>query len=152
MRFFVFNVLIISCLITGCTEERNIDPGVSDVEKIQQYVADNGLDAFATSSGLHIVIDDPGTGDIAYFDAIVKVNYTGYLLDGTVFDESEPGKPIHGSLRAFIPGWQEGLPYFREGGSGTLIIPSRLGYGNRSVGSIPPNSILIFDIELLQVD
>ncbi|HBH07674.1 MAG TPA: peptidylprolyl isomerase [Flavobacteriales bacterium] len=152
MRQVILKTLIISTLFASCTEERNIDTGVSDVEKIQQYVAENGLNALATPSGLHVVVEDPGAGDSAYFDAIVKVNYKGYLLDGTVFDQSAPDQPIHGSLRAFIPGWQEGLPYFKEGGSGTLLIPSRLGYGNQQVGTIPPNSVLIFDIELLQVD
>ena len=55
-------------------------------------------------------------------------------------------------LSGVIQGWQEGIPLFKEGGSGILLIPSALGYGSQSVGSIPANSVLIFDINLIDVD
>mgnify|MGYP006246716607 FL=1 len=80
----------------------------------------------------------------------VTVVYVGKLTDGTIFDQSN----LLGAtfpLANVIQGWQEGIPLFREGGSGMLLIPSSLGYGSQSVGNIPANSVLIFEISLIHV-
>ena len=78
----------------------------------------------------------------------VTVVYKGYLTDGNVFDQSKStGLGI--SLTNVIKGWQEGIPYFKVGGKGKLLIPSALGYGAQTQGNIPANSVLIFDITLL---
>ena len=80
----------------------------------------------------------------------VTVHYHGTLLDGTVFDSSvERGEPISFSLGQVIPGWQEGIPYLKKGGKGKLIIPSHLAYGGRRAGKIPPFSVLVFEVELI---
>jgi FKBP-type peptidyl-prolyl cis-trans isomerase FkpA len=83
-------------------------------------------------------------------ESTVTVAYKGYLTDGTVFDESD-SNGITFSLRNVIQGWQEGIPLFKEGGSGMLLIPSALGYGSSSQGQIPANSVLIFEITLIDV-
>ncbi|PHS09450.1 MAG: peptidylprolyl isomerase [Kordia sp.] len=85
----------------------------------------------------------------------IQVHYTGTLLDGTKFDSSvDRGKPISfpiGTGRV-IPGWDEGIMLLKEGEKARLIIPSYLGYGERGSGRvIPPNAILIFDVELVKV-
>jgi len=106
-----------------------------------------------TASGLQYLVTKEGTGKQPAASSIVKVHYTGKLVDGTVFDSSvERGEPIEFPLNQVIPGWTEGLQLMKEGGKATLYIPSQLGYGEQGVpGTIPPHSTLIFDVELIEV-
>ena len=106
-----------------------------------------------TASGLQYLVTKEGTGKQPAATSIVKVHYTGKLVDGTVFDSSvERGEPIEFPLNQVIPGWTEGLQLMKEGGKATLYIPSKLGYGEQGVpGTIPPHSTLIFDVELIEV-
>ena len=96
-----------------------------------------------------------GTGKEAKLDSEVKVDYTGWLEDGTEFDSSlkEGRTPLSITLGIgqVIQGWDQGVPGMKVGGKRRLTIPPHLGYGNRSVGSIPPNSTLIFEVNLLEV-
>jgi peptidylprolyl isomerase/FKBP-type peptidyl-prolyl cis-trans isomerase FklB len=82
----------------------------------------------------------------------VKVNYEGKLLDGEVFDSSfERGTPAVMGLRGVIPGWSEALQLMRPGDEWLLYVPAALGYGDRSVGPIPPGSVLVFKVDLIDV-
>ena len=83
----------------------------------------------------------------------VKVHYSGWLTDGTMFDSSvKRGQPIDFPLNAVIPGWTEGVQSMKVGGKRKLIIPAELGYGSRGAGNaVPPNATLIFDVELLDI-
>lgn len=106
-----------------------------------------------TASGLQYLITQQGTGKQPTASSVVKVHYTGKLVDGTVFDSSVArGEPIEFPLNQVIPGWTEGLQLMTEGSKATLYIPAALGYGEQGVpGTIPPNSTLIFDVELIEV-
>ncbi len=128
------------------------DQSKIDQDLIDKYIADNKLDAKKTASGLYYIVDKEGTDEIPR-TATVKVHYEGTLLDGTKFDSSyDRGQPTSFPLNRVIPGWTEGIPLFKKGGSGRLIIPSRLAYGPRAVGGkIPPNSVLTFKVEVLDV-
>ena len=108
-----------------------------------------------SKSGLKYVILQSGMGEKADSADLVTVHYTGFLTDGKIFDSSverdEPFK-FRLKLQSVIPGWEEGVKLLGKGGKAKLIIPPALGYGAMPVGSIPPNSTLIFDVEVLNVE
>jgi hypothetical protein len=104
-------------------------------------------------SGLHYVDLTVGTGAVVPPGGTVEAHYTGTLADGTKFDSSrDRGEPITFPLARVIRGWQAGIPGMKAGGRRKLIIPPELGYGRRGFGRvIPPNSLLVFDVEVLNV-
>ena len=122
-----------------------------DEEIILQYISDNNLNAEPTGSGLYYVVNTNGNGNFPNINSTVRVDYKGTLTDGTIFDQSS-SNGVTFPLSNVIQGWQEGIPLFSEGGSGILLIPSALGYGSQSVGNIPENSVLIFEVTLLNID
>ena len=134
--------------ISSCKKDEK--QAEEDDNIIKKYIEDNNLNAVATGSGLYVVTTTPGSGASCNSTSDVTVNYKGYFTNGTTFDESTSAG-ITFNLSGVIAGWTEGIPHFKEGGSGILLIPSALGYGDKSNGSIPANSVLIFDIELIDV-
>lgn len=128
-----------------------------DEQVIQEYVKKEGLKAQKTASGLYYVVSQPGTGAPAKAGQTVAVKYKGTLLDGTVFDGGDNpqlgGKPFEFTLGQgqVIRGWDEGIALLNEGAKGTLLVPSTMGYGPQQQGKIPANSVLRFDVELVDV-
>lgn len=107
-----------------------------------------------TPSGLQIIDVQPGTGAEAQPGKTVSVDYTGYLTDGTAFDSSIGREPLEFVLGVdnLIQGWHEGVEGMKVGGKRRLIVPPELGYGADGYpGVIPPNAILVFDLELTNV-
>ena len=119
-----------------------------DIAEIQEYLSAKGLTAESTASGLHYIIELPGSDEKPTVLDIVKVRYTGYLTDDTVFNSSG-NDGISFPLNAVIQGWQEGIPLYGRGGKGKLLIPSHLAYADNPPPGIPVNAVLIFDVELL---
>jgi peptidylprolyl isomerase len=113
------------------------------------------MDTITTPSGLKYVITQANpNGKIPKIGDKVVVHYTGKLTNDTVFDSSiKRGQPFSFILGKgqVIKGWDEGIALLKSGEKATLKIPAELGYGSRAVGSIPANSTLIFDVELLDV-
>lgn len=107
-----------------------------------------------TESGLKYAIIQEGNEPSVEKGNIVSVHYSGFLSDGTLFDSSverdEPFSLLVG-MGQVIPGWDEGLALLKQGSKARFIIPPALGYGERDLGVIPPNSTLIFDVEILEV-
>jgi len=107
-----------------------------------------------TPSGLQYKIVTLGTGAKPAATDVVKVNYQGSLIDGTVFDSStQNGGPITFPLNGVIPGWTEGVQLMPVGSKFIFYVPSELGYGEQGAGGvIPPNATLIFEVELLDIN
>lgn len=113
-----------------------------------------GMKVNSTPSGLQYIDIVEGTGESPKTGQQVKVHYTGTLEDGTKFDSSvDRGQPFEFPIGVgrVIKGWDEGVMSMKVGGKRKLVIPAELGYGSRGIGPIPPNSTLIFDVELLGV-
>ena len=106
-----------------------------------------------TESGLQYEVLDKGSSEKSPAPTdVVKVHYHGKLIDGTVFDSSvDRGEPASFPLNTVISGWTEGLQLMSEGDKFRFTIPAELAYGERAQGQIPGNSVLIFDVELLEV-
>ena len=107
-----------------------------------------------TASGLKYAIIQEGEGSVIEAQKQVVVHYSGFLLDGTKFDSSvERDEPLTFTAGAgqVIPGWDEGLLLLKKGSKAKFIIPSNLAYGERDLGKIPPNSTLVFDVEIVDV-
>lgn len=148
--------ILIACtilLFTACGSDDNntTDYRTQNEEEIIAYIAANNLDAKRSDSGLYYVIDNAGNGSQPTTSDNVTVAYKGYFTNGNIFDQSD-SDGISFGLGQVIPGWTEGITYFKEGGSGILLIPSHLGYGNSGRGSIPGGAVLIFDIKLISVN
>jgi FKBP-type peptidyl-prolyl cis-trans isomerase FkpA len=121
----------------------------TEIQAVQNYLTANNITATQHCSGLFYRIDVPGTGATPDVCSTVTVTYEGKLTDGTVFNTATT--PVSFSLSQVIPGWRNGLPKVNAGGRIYLYIPPSLGYGATQAGSIPPNSILVFRIELIAV-
>ncbi|WP_108649297.1 FKBP-type peptidyl-prolyl cis-trans isomerase [Dongshaea marina] len=105
-----------------------------------------------TKSGLEYKVIKLGNGPKPTKDDVVKVDYTGTLIDGTKFDSSvDRGEPATFPLGQVIPGWTEGLQLMPVGSEFKFFIPAKLAYGEHNAGMIPPNSVLIFDVKLHEI-
>lgn len=128
------------------------EQGKIDQKLIKEYLTKNALSKYGvTKSGVYYVIEKPGTAEKPTINSNVNCHYKGYLLDGTKFDSSyDRGQPTQFPLSGVIQGWQEGIPTIGKGGKVKLLIPSGLAYGSRGAGNIiKPNSVLAFDVELI---
>jgi FKBP-type peptidyl-prolyl cis-trans isomerase len=105
-----------------------------------------------TASGLQYVVVAEGTGKTPTMNDTVKANYTGTLTNGTKFDSSvDRGQPAEFPVSGVIKGWTEALQMMKVGGKMKLFIPPDLGYGASARPGIPANSVLVFDVELVEV-
>lgn len=153
MRKLVFVALFFAVIASSCKKTEVYDAQKQlalDEQVIKDFIAANNLTAKRSTNGVYYIIEEPGSGNVKYSaNTVVKAKYEGRLLNGTVFDSSAEG--ISFDLGRVIYGWQEGIPLIQKGGKIRLLIPSPLAYQNNSVGSIPPNSVLDFNVELLDV-
>jgi FKBP-type peptidyl-prolyl cis-trans isomerase FkpA len=139
-------MLFIGLSIVSCGSDEEGD--------ILSYIEENNLTGFLeTPEGVYYKIDNPGDETMKpKIGEITIVHYKGYYTDGEEFDNSyKRGQPFTTELVNVIGGWRVGLPYYGEGGSGTIIIPPTLGYGDNPPSGIRENAILVFDIEILEV-
>ncbi len=142
----LFLVLGISCESQFKSEAEQFE---ADVAEIKKYITAKNLKATETPEGVFVVIDSLGSGDkFVVLSNRVTAKYKGFLTDDTEF---ETGTITDRNLSDFIRGWQIGFQKFKKGGKGKIIIPSKYAYGSRGAGGIPPNSVLIFNVEIIDI-
>lgn len=138
------------------TDQAAIDDAI-----LQKYIVDNDLNVQEVVTGLYAVIEEPGSGLNPTINSTVRVDYEGRfidlnsqnkLVDGAIFDASS-NEGVTFPLSNVIEGWQRGIPIFKTGGIGKLLISSDLAYGTVGSrdGSIAPNTVLVFDVHLLEI-
>lgn len=132
---------------------KNAD-SLAESEKENQLILaairEEKFDTTGSNNGVYYKILEDGKGDYVTLNDTLIVRYKGQLLNGFIFDQTKE-KPAVFPLKRLIKGWQTGLPYCRQGGKIRLLIPSPYAYTIRNLGTIPPNSILIFDIEVVDI-
>ncbi|WP_338408128.1 FKBP-type peptidyl-prolyl cis-trans isomerase [uncultured Flavobacterium sp.] len=152
MKHLLSSLLVLTLFIS-CSKDKgtNIDYVAKNEQEIIAYIAKNNLTAQRSNSGLYYVITNTGTGTQPNATSNVTVAYKGYYTNGTVFDQSSAAGISFG-LNRVIKGWTEGIPLFKTGGNGILLVPAHLGYGNNDYSSIPGGSVLIFEVKLISVN
>jgi len=163
MRIFLLCVLTGSIFFNSCLKK---DSGCSyadvntvaianEQEQLKSYLDSAGITAKKDWRGFYYSILSAGTGDSAKPCSQITVSYKGWLTNGKIFDQQS--NAVFTSLGSLIDGWREGMPLIRKGGRILLYIPPSLGYGPKNLTDnagntvVPPNSIIIFDINLVNV-
>lgn len=166
MRKLIYAVAFFSLIAIGCTKndevkcpytETNVTKNEAEATRVKEYLASKEItDYVEDPTGLFYKIETAGTGTVTpVVCSQVSVKYKGQLTDGTVFDQTTGSNVANFYLGQVILGWQKGIPKIKSGGKITLYIPPYMGYGANDVKDntgkvvIPGNSILVFDVELI---
>jgi FKBP-type peptidyl-prolyl cis-trans isomerase FkpA len=143
-------ISILAISVSGCKKKTNCDAPTTtapanEVTTLANYISSNSISAVKDDRGFYYNIQSAG-GDKPDACSTVRVNYSGALTNGSVFDSAND---VSFPLANLIVGWQQGIPLVGKGGKIILYLPPSLGYGSNAQSGIPANSILIFTIELL---
>ena len=156
----IFILTLAAGLLAGCgakNDKATMQTNVSAQSNSgEAFLAENAKKdgVKTTASGLQYKVIKSGAGESPKLSDTVKVHYQGTLIDGTIFDSSiQRGQPISFPVGRVIPGWVEALQLMKVGDKWQLFIPANLAYGEQSpTPAIPPNSVLIFEVELLGIE
>jgi peptidylprolyl isomerase/FKBP-type peptidyl-prolyl cis-trans isomerase FkpA len=155
LPLFLIMTLVFGLVLVGCSSKKADEGDKTNVPaKSPDRPTESSIPTTTTESGLQIQDLVEGTGATAETGKTVAMHYTGWLLDGTKFDNSiDRGKPYTITLGAHkvIKGWEEGIVGMKVGGERKLTIPPELAYGEAGRGPIPPNSTLVFELYLMSV-
>ncbi|MEO9871217.1 FKBP-type peptidyl-prolyl cis-trans isomerase [Ekhidna sp.] len=139
----IYTIEVIS-IIDDVEEQQSVDEAIID-----EFLSESGIEAETHSSGIRFVTEVEGTGGTPASEDEVVVKYEGTVLSGAVFDSNDVG--VQFALTNLIEAWQIMIPTMSEGGKIKIYTPSIYGYGPSGNQTIPPNTILVFEIELLEV-
>ncbi|MFT5923382.1 MAG: peptidylprolyl isomerase [Paraglaciecola sp.] len=155
MKYIILAVVVALAIFYFAKSSIDKKQALENIAIGKNFLVENkaNQDVIQTASGLQYQVLQKGDGSKhPSASTTVKVHYHGTLLDGTIFDSSvDRGQPISFSLNQVIKGWTEGVQLMVEGDKFKFFVPSDLGYGNRSTGKITSGSLLIFEVELLEV-
>lgn len=156
MKYLLPIVLLALLFTTACKDDDG--PMLSFEEQKQadrvfilDYLSTNNINADSTDSGLFYAIDVAGVGGNPNVNSEVTVKYKGFFMDDnmTVFDQTPGSSTVKFRLTGVIPGWTEGIQLMKPGSQARFYIPSHLAYGSNGSGSIPGNTPIAFDVELV---
>ncbi|MBN1415584.1 MAG: FKBP-type peptidyl-prolyl cis-trans isomerase [Bacteroidales bacterium] len=142
---------VLNTYLTKLNEKK----GVINLMEGQKFLDENGKKEGVVTlpSGLQYKMIKEGEGISPVDTSVVTVHYTGTFINGKIFDSSvERGQPAQFPVNGVIPGWTEALQLMKPGANWILYIPPQLAYGEYGTGGIEPNSVLIFDVELIAVE
>jgi len=155
MKYIIVGVIIALAIFIFMRSSSNKKEAAENLAIAESFLIENkaNVDIVQTASGLQYQVLKKGEGsEHPSASSTVKVHYHGTLLDGTVFDSSvDRGEPISFPLNQVIKGWTEGVQLMVVGDKFKFFIPSELAYGNRATGKISSGSLLIFEVELLEI-
>jgi len=154
----VFAALLIG-FMASCLNENN-DPYIpptheEEIALLNKYLdtlENRGYDIDTTDMGVYYIVDSVGEGDFPVYGDTCEVKYTGFFIDGTVFDASGDNTfEFELGAENLISGWNDGMRVINKGAEVFLIIPSELGYGTTGYSTVPPNTTLIFSVEMIDI-
>ncbi|WP_297093636.1 FKBP-type peptidyl-prolyl cis-trans isomerase [uncultured Draconibacterium sp.] len=155
--------IIIGVTVVSCMDESEpyVPPTKAEeaamLEVYLDTLANRGLDIDTTAMGVYYITDSIGNGIFPQQGDTCVVKYTGSFMDGTIFDSTwdDTWEFVLGYVgengEGTIAGWTDGVSVIDEGGSAFLIIPSELGYGETGAGNIPPNTTIVFSVEMVEI-
>lgn len=141
----ILSLLLVLLAFVSCKTYSEDDKKTFD-QQIKEYLAKKGIECSRSDSGLYYKILEPGEGDNILFQDVVSFSYKGSFLSGEVFDEEK--KPVEFAVKDLIGAWKEIMLELKPGAKAYLIAPPHLGYGDRKLDDIPPNSILVYELEI----
>lgn len=147
MKYLGLLILLIS--IVSCKTYSDDELNKFDTT-IQEYINTNNIDCERSSSGLYYKITKEGEGRKIQYTDVISFTYSGKLLNGKQFDKQT--KPVEYKVEQLIGAWKEIMLELKKGGEAYLIAPPQLGYGTNDLDDIPENSILIFEIQVIDVN
>lgn len=144
LAFLLLTISLVACKTYSEEDKVSFNKEITKIAKQKKW------DITFSPSGLGIQLMNEGEGEeLIQRGSIVKLSYKGQLKNGKVFDQTEPGKPFESEIKGLIGGFQEALLGQKKGAKLRLIIPPHLGYGTDKLDKIPANSILIFELEVV---
>jgi FKBP-type peptidyl-prolyl cis-trans isomerase FkpA len=146
-------VAFILSVFSGCKKDKGCSPksASSELPQMQAFANAHNMTLTAHGSGLQYEILDMGNGPKANASSKISITYTGKFMNGQTFDEQLTPNIAPWALSGLIEGWIIGIPLINEGGHIRLLVPSSLAYGCQQYYDIPGNSVLYFDIRLVDV-
>ncbi len=146
--FNLFALAVLSISIAACTTYSEDE--ISDFDKkIEKYLKKEGIECKKSDSGLYYNIIEEGEGEYIQFKDVVTFTYTGKLLNGELFDNQQ--EPVEFSVDKLIGAWKEIMVQTKKGSKVFLAAPPQLGYGGKKLDDIPVNSVLIYEMEIIDV-
>jgi FKBP-type peptidyl-prolyl cis-trans isomerase len=147
----VFFIGALAFILGACSGYSNTELAAFD-DEIQALLIANNLTMDRLENGLYIDVIHSGNGEeLIKITDEVTFYYTGYLSDGSVFQSIPKDEPLTFPVRSLIAGWQDALSFVSEGGKLKVIIPPQLGYGSKNTELVPPNSVLMYDMTVVEV-